>query len=120
HLNKLKTKDGVLSVSSREALILPKGKTKKPVRWKTVDAQEMAIVRVGVQAKKIEDGGAGDASFKLAFLPAQIRLIVKKANDAGRHDRNSRTEVSCRALGGRKSDEMETESNNCTGFHRNR
>ena len=84
HLNKLKTKDSVLSVSSREALILPKGKTKKPVRWKTVDDKEMAIVRVGVQTKKIEDGGAGDASFKLAFLPAQVRLIVKEANDAGR------------------------------------
>lgn len=83
HLNKLKTKDGVLSVSSREALLLPKGEIKKPVRRTIVDNKELTIVRVGVQAKKVADGGANNASFKLEFLPAQIRLIVKEANAAG-------------------------------------
>ena len=79
HLNKLKTKEKVLSVCSREALVLPKGKTKKPVRRKMVDNEELTIVRVGVQAKKIADGGTYGASGKLDFFPAQLRLIVKEA-----------------------------------------
>lgn len=75
HLNKLKTKEGVLSVCSREALVLPKGKTKKPVRLKKFDGQEITIVRVGIQAKDIKDGGVGK---EVKFFPAQIRLIVKE------------------------------------------
>ncbi len=83
HLNKLKTKDDVLSVCSREALILPTGKTKKPVRLTKVDEKELTIVRVGVKSKKVDDGGASNASGKLEFFPAQLRLIVKEANATG-------------------------------------
>ena len=54
HLNKLKTKDDVLSVCSRDALTLPQDKGQKPVRWETVDDQELMIVRVGVWVKDIE------------------------------------------------------------------
>jgi len=79
HLSKLKTKDKVLSVCSRESLVLPKGKTKKPIRWETVDDSEIMIVRVGVQARKITDGGANNASGKVEFFPAQIRMIAKKS-----------------------------------------
>lgn len=83
HLNKLRTKDEVLSVCSREALVFPKGKTRKPVRRTLVDNKELAVVRVGIQAKKIADGGANNAAGKLAFFPAQFRLIVKEANAIG-------------------------------------
>ena len=40
----------------------------------------MMIIRAGVQAKKIEDGGANNAFGKVEFSPAQIRMIVKEAN----------------------------------------
>ena len=79
HLNKLKTKDDVLSVCSREALILPRDKGQKPVRLQTVDDEEVIIVRVGVWVKDIEKGGAGR---DMKFFPAQIRLIVKEAGAA--------------------------------------
>ena len=77
HLNKLKTKDKVLTVSSRKALILPRGKAVKPVRLEMVDDKEVMIVRAGIRAGKIEDGGANNAYGKTAFFPAQIRMIVK-------------------------------------------
>jgi len=83
HLNKLKTKDKVLSVCSPEALILPRGNDQKPVRLQTVDNEELMLVRVGLQAKKIEDGGANDGSGKIVFFPAQIRLIVKEPDLTG-------------------------------------
>ena len=78
HLNKLGTKDEILSVSSREALILPRDKDQKPVRLQTVDNKEIMIVRAGIQAKKITAGGANNDSGQIAFFPAQIRLIVKE------------------------------------------
>ena len=82
HLNKFKTKDDILSICSREALILPTGKTKKPVRLITVDEKELTVVRVGVKSKKVDDGGASNASSVLQFFPGQLRLIVKEASDA--------------------------------------
>jgi hypothetical protein len=83
HLNKLKTGSDVLSVSSRDALLLPKGEGIEPVRRTVIDDKDMVVVRVGVQAKKIEDGGAGDQSGKMQFLPAQVRLITKEPGAAG-------------------------------------
>lgn len=82
HLNKLKTKELVLSVCSPEALILPQGKAKKPVRYRTIDDKQLTIVRAGVKTNKIEDGGAGNELNKLVFFPAQIRMIVKDSGAA--------------------------------------
>jgi len=77
HLNKLKTKEQVLAVSSRKALILPRGKDQKPIRWETLDDKEVIIVRAGIVAKDIEKGGTGKP---VNFFPAQIRLIFKEAD----------------------------------------
>ncbi len=83
HLNKLKTKDQVLTVCSQDALILPRDKNQKPIRRQTTaEGKEIMIVRAGIRARKITDGGANNASGKIAFFPAQIRLIVKEANVA--------------------------------------
>ena len=81
--NKTKVKTPVLTICSREALILPGTKDPKPIRRQTVDDEEITIVRAGVYAKKIEDGGANNASGKVEFFPAQIRMIVKKATTTG-------------------------------------
>ena len=99
HLNKLRTKikEGqksqssqgdqgrtaqtpVLAVCSSEALVLPRDKEQKPVRWEMVEDKEVMIVRAGVQAKKIADGGANNTSGKINFFPGQIRLIAKESN----------------------------------------
>jgi hypothetical protein len=99
HLNKLRTKikEGqksqssqgdqgrtdqtpVLAVCSSEALVLPRDKEQKPVRWEMVEDKEVMIVRAGVQAKKIADGGANNASGKINFFPGQIRLVAKEPN----------------------------------------
>ncbi|MHC5084434.1 MAG: hypothetical protein ACYSOV_02395 [Planctomycetota bacterium] len=82
HLNKLKTKDEILSICAQEALIMPTGKIKKPVRLITVDDKELTVIRVGVKSKKVDDGGASNASGVLQFFPGQLRLIVKEANAA--------------------------------------
>ena len=79
HLNKLKTKDKILSVSSREALTMPRDKDQKPIRLQTNDDTEIMIVRAGVKTQKITAGGANDGS-GISFFPAQIRLIVKKSS----------------------------------------
>ncbi|MEN8127054.1 MAG: CvpA family protein [Planctomycetota bacterium] len=76
HLNKLKVKDKVLTVSSREAIEMP-SKKKQPVRSKAFDDKEYIVVRMGIKGKKIDKGGANNASGKIEFFPAQIRLIVK-------------------------------------------
>jgi hypothetical protein len=82
HLNKLKTKDEILSICAQEALIMPTGKIKKPVRLITVNDKELTVIRVGVKSKKVDDGGASNASGVLQFFPGQLRLIVKEANAA--------------------------------------
>ena len=61
---------------------MPTGKIKKPVRLITVDEKELTVIRVGVKSKKVDDGGASNASSVLQFFPGQLRLIVKEANDA--------------------------------------
>jgi len=77
HLNKLKTKDDVLSVCSQEAIEVPSKKGVQPVRtWPTPDDGELVVVRMGIKAGEIADGGAGR---DVKFFPAQIRMIVKKA-----------------------------------------
>lgn len=86
HLNKLKVKDSVLIVSSPEAIAIPSKKGQQPVRlWTTPDSKELVVVRMGIIAKKIAEGGANNAEGKVAFFPAQIRLIAKEkaADSAG-------------------------------------
>ncbi len=80
HLNKLKVGDNVLTIGSRKALTLPSGKTKKPVRTMEVpDKGKVTVVRMGILAKSIPDGGANNGSGQILFYPAQIRMIAKKA-----------------------------------------
>jgi len=78
HLNKLRVKDDVLTVSSHKALMLPKGKDRKPLRlWDVPEVGEVMVIRAGIAAKKIEDGGANDGTGSFNFFPAQLRLICK-------------------------------------------
>lgn len=78
HLNKFKIKDDVLPVSSHKALMLPKGKDRKPLRlWDVPEVGEVLVIRAGIAAKKIEDGGANDGTGSFNFFPAQLRLISK-------------------------------------------
>jgi hypothetical protein len=80
HLNKLKVGDNVLTIGSRKALTLPLGKTKKPVRTMELpDKGKVTVVRMGILAKSIPDGGANNGSGQILFYPAQIRMIAKKA-----------------------------------------
>jgi len=72
-----------LSISSREAIEVPSKKGQQPVRaWTSPDNGEFVVVRMGIKAKKIEDGGAKNASGSVVFFPAQIRLVVKKTDAA--------------------------------------
>jgi len=78
HLNKLKVQDNVLTTCSREAIEIPSKKGQQPVRlWTSPDNKELVVVRMGIVAKKISDGGASNAAGELEFFPAQIRLIAK-------------------------------------------
>lgn len=81
HLNRLKINDNVLTISSRKALTLPAGKTKKPVRTMELpDKGKVTVVRIGILAKSIPDGGANNGSGQILFYPAQIRMIAKNSN----------------------------------------
>ncbi len=83
HLNRLQTKDGVTAVTSRKSLQIPSGK-KKPVRIFDIDdVGKVTVVRMGLVAKNIQDGGAGNPAEngKIEFFPAQIRVICKPDGD---------------------------------------
>ncbi|MCE5186468.1 MAG: hypothetical protein LLF76_10115 [Planctomycetaceae bacterium] len=80
HLNRLKVGEDVLTISSRKALTLPSGKNKKPVRTMDLaDKGKVTVVRMGILAKSIPDGGANNGSGQILFYPAQIRMIAKKS-----------------------------------------
>ncbi len=79
HLNKLKTRDKVPAVCSKDAIKVPSRKGLQPVRlWTSPDNEAFVVVRMGIAAKKVADGGAANADGLLAFCPAQIRLVAKK------------------------------------------
>jgi len=78
HLNKLKVKEDVLPVCSRKTLTLRTGKNRKPIRqWEIPGVGDVVVIRVGIAARKVEDGGANDATGRLIYFPAQFRLITK-------------------------------------------
>ncbi|MBP8604383.1 MAG: hypothetical protein KBI46_00895 [Phycisphaerae bacterium] len=78
HLNRLRVQEGVLTVSSRKALILPSGKNQKPVReWDIPNRGKLTVVRMGIVARNIADGGANNSSGQIQFFPGQIRMICK-------------------------------------------
>jgi len=78
HLNRLKVNENVLTIGSRKALTLPAGKNKKPVRtMELADKGKVTVVRMGVLAKSIPDGGANNGSGQILYYPAQIRMIAK-------------------------------------------
>lgn len=78
HLNRLKVNEKVLTIGSRKALTLPAGKNKKPVRtMELADKGKVTVVRMGILAKSIPDGGANNGSGQILYYPAQIRMIAK-------------------------------------------
>lgn len=80
HLNRIKTGEGVLAVTSKKSLVIPTGSTKKPVRvWDAPDKGKVTVVRMGIVAQNIQSGGAinPDTPSKIQFCPAQIRMICK-------------------------------------------
>ncbi|MCI0498351.1 MAG: CvpA family protein [Planctomycetales bacterium] len=80
HLNRLKAGQNVPAVNSRKSLVLPSGKDQKPVRTMNIpDRGEKTVVRMGIKAKNIADGGANNGSGEVQFFPAQIRMICKPA-----------------------------------------
>jgi hypothetical protein len=98
HLNKLKTKDGILTVCSPEAIKVPSKKGQQPVRfWTSPDNEKFIVVRMGISAKKVSDGGAGNAFGKIEFFPAQIRLIVREEDKTPAQE-NKRFTGSAKAL----------------------
>lgn len=94
HLNRLQTKqEKITAVTSKKALQIPSGK-KKPVRIFDIDGVGKAtVVRMGLVAKNIQDGGAGNPaeSGKIDFIPAQIRIISKPNGDPTEPARGSGT-----------------------------
>ena len=80
HLNRLKIKDGILPIASKDCLEIPSGNVKKPVRIRDIpDHGKATVVRVGILAHDIESGGAGNPAHEneVEFFPAQIRMICK-------------------------------------------
>jgi hypothetical protein len=66
-------------IASRKSLVLPP-KAQKPLRlWTVPDKGSLAVLRVGISAKSIVDGGAGSP---VKFSMAQLRLICKPADQA--------------------------------------
>ncbi|MHC4925955.1 MAG: hypothetical protein ACYTER_01260 [Planctomycetota bacterium] len=79
HLNRLKAKDGILTITSPETLDLPSGRNKNPVRTREIeDVGTVTVVRMGIMAKDIQNGGAG-SQFK--FTPSQIRMVCKSTSE---------------------------------------
>jgi len=79
HLNRYRVNDGAQMIASRKSLVLPP-KAQKPLRlWTVPDKGSLAVLRVGISAKSIVDGGAGSP---VKFSMAQLRLICKLADQA--------------------------------------
>ncbi len=82
HLNRRAVAEDVLPIASPECLSLP-ARNKRPVRiWSNSDRGEMTVVRVGIAARSIEDGGAQDETGRIRFMMGQLRLICKDTDDA--------------------------------------
>ena len=80
HLNRIKTNQDILAVTSKKSLVIPTGSTKKPVRiWDAPDKGKVTVVRMGIVAQNIQSGGAinPDTPSKIQFCPAQVRMICK-------------------------------------------
>ena len=86
HLNRFKTGDKILAVTSKKSLVLPSGGAKKPVRiWDAPDKGKVTVVRMGIVAQNIQSGGAinPDTPGRIQFFPAQVRMICKQPSEAG-------------------------------------
>lgn len=82
HLNRYRVNEDVPAIASSQSLVLPPA-SKRPVRtWDIPETGEVTVVRVGIVAKSIKDGGANNAAGQIKFYPAQIRLICKPSGDA--------------------------------------
>lgn len=84
HLNRIKTGEGILAVTSKKSLVLPSGTGRKPVRtWNAPDKGKVTVVRMGIVAQNIQSGGAINpaAPSSIRFCPAQIRMICKPVSE---------------------------------------
>ncbi len=84
HLNRIKTGEDILAVTSKKSLVLPSGNAKKPVRiWDAPDKGKVTVVRMGVVAQNIQSGGAINLATpgRIQFCPAQIRMVCKPSSE---------------------------------------
>jgi len=82
HLNHYRIAENVPAIASSQSLVLPPA-NKRPVRiWEIPNTGELTVVRIGIIAKSISDGGANNAAGEIKFFPGQIRLICKPSGDA--------------------------------------
>jgi hypothetical protein len=84
HLNRIKTGDDVLAVTSKKSLVLPSGSTKKPVRvWDAPEKGKVTVVRMGIVAQNIQSGGAINPGMpsRIQFCLAQIRIVCKPSSE---------------------------------------
>jgi hypothetical protein len=80
HLNKLKAAE-VLPVCGRDAISFASAKTQKPIRQ--VENGKYTVIRIGIDTRKINSGGASGTLGKVDFFPAQIRMITKDSGVTG-------------------------------------
>lgn len=99
HLNKLKVSDKVLSVCSPDSVEIPSRKDQHPVRlWTSPDNRELVVVRMGINAARIDKGGAANDTGRIEFFPAQIRLIVRDKKDDSPNQKKKPLTGSAKAL----------------------
>jgi hypothetical protein len=87
HLNRIKTGEDILAVTSKKSLVVPTGSTKKPVRtWDAPEKGKVTVVRMGIVAQNIQSGGAinPDTPSRIQFCPAQIRMICKPSSETAK------------------------------------
>jgi len=77
HLNKHLAADGVISVSGENAINIPK----LGVRNKESDGDKYTAIRMEINGKKLDKGGAKNDKNKLRFAMFQIRLICTNSGN---------------------------------------
>ena len=85
HLNRYPISRKIPAVCSPKAIKLP-GRNIQSVRlWDLPDQPRLTVVRLGISGNSIAKGGVVGKSGKLSFIPAQIRLITKEQDQAGKY-----------------------------------
>lgn len=85
HLNRIKTGEDILAVTSKKSLVLPSGNSKSAsVRvWDAPDKGKLTVVRMGIVAQNIQSGGAinPEVPGRIQFCLAQVRMICKETTE---------------------------------------